>query len=140
MNDLDLKTNPQRPEKLVIGEIEQGVGHVHWRVSNRARVWRPPTDVYVTETAVKVRVEIAGMSTSEFTIALNDQHLSIRGERTEPSEKRAYHQMEVNFGEFATEVEIHWEIDAEAVEAEYNDGFLQITLPLAKPHKVEVGK
>jgi HSP20 family protein len=80
------------------------------------------------------------MRESEFSISLEDRVLSIQGIRPDQPERRAYHQMEIRFGEFNTEVDLHWAVDSQAVEAEYKDGILMLVLPKAKSHQIKVGK
>ena len=109
-----------------------------WRIISRPHAWRPPTDAYETEDAIIIRVEIAGMRESDFTISLVERNLTIRGSRQDTSERRAYHQMEIPFGEFTTEVELPFPIVTEQVEATYRDGFLRIVLPKAQPRHVKV--
>jgi HSP20 family protein len=109
-----------------------------WRIISRPHAWRPPTDVYEIDEAMIVRVEVAGMREADFTISLVERNLTIRGIRQDISEKRAYHQMEIAFGEFITEVELAYPVLSEKVEAIYKDGFLRITLPIEKPKKVKV--
>jgi HSP20 family protein len=109
-----------------------------WRITSRPHVWRPPTDMYEIEGAIIIRVEVAGMRESDFTISLLGRTLTIRGIRQDTSERRAYHQMEVAFGEFTTEVELPIPINMEKVEATYRDGFLRIVLPNAHPTHVKV--
>ena len=140
MVEVALKSDSQGEKKFVVNEIQQGVGHVHWRIASRSHIWRPSTDVYVTKNEVVVRVEIAGMRDDQFSISLDDRHLSIRGNRPDAPVQRAYHQMEIQFGEFATEVELHWAIDVEKVEAQYRDGFLEVILPIQQPHKIDIGE
>ena len=111
---------------------------VHWRIAMRPHLWRPPTDMYETEDTIIIRVEIAGMREQDFNVALEDRTLTIRGARYDTSERRAYHQMEIPFGEFSTEVELPAPILAEGVEAVYRDGFLQITLPKVRPQQIRV--
>ncbi len=111
---------------------------IHWRISASPLAWRPPTDVYITEDAIIVRVEIAGMSDGEFVITLDGRILTVRGTRPDTPERRAYHQMEIRFGEFRTDVELHWPVDPDGIEAEYSDGFLSLTLPRAKPRNIEI--
>lgn len=109
-----------------------------WRMLSRPHAWRPPTDVYESEDAIIIRVEVAGMRESDFTISLVDRNLTIRGVRQDTSERRAYHQMEIAFGEFHTEVELPYLVIADQVEATYKDGFLLITLPIAQPKHIKV--
>ena len=140
MISIELKSNPKNPMWLLPDENYKTVGHFHYRTSARSPKWRPPTDVYENEEAIIVRVEIAGMSESEFSISLNDRTLTIQGVRPDQSERRAYHQMEINFGEFKTEVLLHWPVDSQDVQAEYKDGILRLVLPKTKPHQVKIGK
>jgi HSP20 family protein len=109
-----------------------------WRIISRPHAWRPPTDVYETEETLVIRVEVAGMREADFTISLAGRTLTIRGIRQDTSERRAYHQMEIAFGEFTTEVELPYNIISEKVEATYRDGFLRITLPIAQPKHIKV--
>jgi HSP20 family protein len=109
-----------------------------WRITSRPHAWRPPTDVFEIEGAIIVRVEVAGMRESDFTISLVERNLTIRGIRQDTAERRAYHQMEIAFGEFTSEVELSLPVMTEKVEATYRDGFLRITLPLAQPKHVKV--
>lgn len=109
-----------------------------WRIISRPHAWRPPTDVYETDSAIIIRVEVAGMRESDFTISLVERNLTIRGSRQDTTERRAYHQMEIAFGEFNTEVELPYAIISDKVEAVYRDGFLRITLPIAQPKHIKV--
>ena len=109
-----------------------------WRIISRPHAWRPPTDVYEAEGELIVRVEVAGMREADFTISLVERTLTIRGTRQDTSERRAYHQMEIAFGEFTSEVELAFPVVVEKVEATYRDGFLRIKLPIAQPKHVKV--
>lgn len=109
-------------------EIERLSGD-GWMTCRRVCVWRPPTDVYEDKDGLVVRVEVAGMRTDDFSISLEGRTLVIAGARTDPAPKRMYHQMEIRFGEFRAEVYLPWPMDAEDVEARYEDGFLEVRLP-----------
>ena len=104
----------------------------------RSHVWRPPTDVYETEIVIVVRVEIAGMKEEDFTVSLSERFLVIRGLRPDMSERRAFHQMEIFFGEFMSEVELPCPVVAESAEAEYSMGFLKIVLPKQNPRRIYI--
>ncbi|GAB4492946.1 MAG: hypothetical protein OHK0031_15990 [Anaerolineales bacterium] len=95
------------------------------------RAWSPPSDLYETEDAYVVRVEVAGMRQQDFSVSLQNGLLAIRGVRPDTPERRAYHQMEIRFGEFSLAVALPGPVNAEAVIAEYHDGFLTILLPKA---------
>ena len=138
MVEIEMKPDTQRSKWLAPSDAESNANHFHWQVSSRHHAWRPPTDVYVTDEAVIVRVEIAGMRDGEFSISLEDHTLMIRGSRPDLPERRAYHQMEIRFGEFRTDVGLHWPVDSDKIDAEYKDGFLRVILPIAQPKNVEI--
>lgn len=98
----------------------------------------PPTDVYECDEEVVVRVEVAGMKESDFNVSLTDRLLVVSGVREDPSPKVAYHQMEVRYGEFRTEVFLHWPVDQEHITATYTEGFLHVTLPKMTARRVRV--
>src|SRR5258706_8146330 len=75
---------------------------ISWQVRAQSHVWSPPTDLYETEAAYVVRVEIAGMRRRDFSITLENNFLSISATRPDIPQRRAYHQMEVRFREFST--------------------------------------
>ena len=109
------------------------------RWGNNPTIWRPPTDVFETEEALIVRVEIAGMRTEDFYLQLDGQTLVISGMRRDPDIGSAYHRLEIPFGQFQVAVILPVAIDEERVEAEYRDGFLRITLPKRGTHTVSIG-
>jgi len=113
---------------------------MRWRLVNRPRMWRPPTDFYETEEAYVVRVEAAGMKESDFTLSLHERQLFITGMRSDQPERRAYHQMEIPFGEFAIEIELPGPVTTDQVSAFYRDGFLKVHLPKSKKITVQVSE
>jgi len=113
-------------------------GSTKWRNGMRSHVWRPATDVYETEDAIIVRVEIAGMREEDFEISLIGRMLTIRGSRPDIQEKRAYHQMEIFFGDFSTEVELPVPVLSDQVEAEYQQGFLRLVFMKDIPRRIPV--
>ena len=106
---------------------------IGWQVNAHSYSWSPPTDAYETEGSFVVRVEVAGLHPSDFSVSVEKNYLVISGVRTEVPERRAYHQMEIRFGEFSTAVEIPAGVDVSKVEAEYDDGFLVVIMPRLKP-------
>jgi len=109
-----------------------------WVNSGQQGVWRPPTDVYETDDSVVVKVEIAGMERDDFLVSLEGRRLTINGFRRDPAEKRAYQRMEVLYGQFEAEVHLVRAVDEGRIEAVYENGFLIVRMPAAKPHQVPV--
>lgn len=128
--------DPQKP-----GDLEPYEGQpFNWRILMRSPAWRPPTDVYETEETMVVRVEIAGMREEDFIIELNGRELMVRGNRQDPAGRRAFHQMEIRFGEFALAIELPYHINTGEVQAVYQNGFLVISLPKMKPRQIHISE
>jgi HSP20 family molecular chaperone IbpA len=100
-------------------------------IAQNQEVWRPPADVYETDAAFVVRVELAGMRDAEIAITLDERSLRIEGYRAEQRDERplCYHQIGVNYGAFEVEVFLTRQFDYENVAARYDDGFLFVELP-----------
>lgn len=139
MVEIRMKLDPTRPgcyfpdEDQVLLQTRSRsrfIDHLH--------LWRPPTDVFETEKSLVIRVEIAGMHEEDFSLSLTERSLVIRGLRPDISERRAYHQIEIPFGEFETEVNLPCQVVANQVTAEYLLGFLRVELPRKLPHRITV--
>ncbi len=125
--------------EVEVGEFfEEAVSPVRWVSARQRRAWRPPTDVYETDSHIVVKVEIAGMKPEDFEIFLSNRVLTIAGIRRDTSEKITYQQMEILYGHFETRVYIPAPIDGDNIEASYEDGFLKVMLPKIKARKLEV--
>lgn len=111
---------------------------IGWQVRMQAHVWSPPTDIFENEQNYIVRVEVAGMRQQDFKVVLENNFLTVSGTRPDTPERRAYHQMEVRFGEFSTTVAIPGPVNVEKSTAEYDDGFLVVTLPKSAPGKIDI--
>lgn len=110
-----------------------------WVVMHQSNIWRPPTDVFELEDRLVVLVEIAGMRDGEFNVVLQDRRLMISGVRRRVVRERiAYHQMEVRYGEFRTEVSLPWPVDRDSVAATYREGFLRVELPHARNQQIHI--
>src|SRR3990172_9477395 len=82
--------------------------------------------------------EIAGMRGADISVVFEKQLLKIQGQRSEAASRKAYHQIEIAYGEFETHVRFPSPVEVAQVEATYMDGFLRVRLPKARPHRVEI--
>lgn len=139
MVEVSLKSDPKRNiwySSDEAHEFFQAANQRHKVI--RSHIWRPPTDVYENEDIVTVRVEIAGMQEEDFSISLTGRFLTIKGVRSDLNERRAFHQMEIFFGEFLSEVELPSPVLAEEAKADYKMGFLQIVFPKKHPQRIQI--
>jgi HSP20 family protein len=114
-------------------EVRHAVG---WQVTTG--MWSPPTDVCETDQEYIVSVEVAGMRERDFEVVLENGILSVTGHRPDVSERRAYHQMEIHFGEFSTAAGVPGPVDVDRSVAEYTDGFLIVRMPKAKTTEIKI--
>jgi HSP20 family protein len=115
-----------------------GMHAIGWQVGIHSYAWSPPTDVYETDASFVIRLELAGMRQSDFSIDVEDNFLIISGVRSESPEKRLYHQMEIRFGEFSTAIEIPAGADVSKADADYEDGFLTVVIPKIRPAIINI--
>jgi HSP20 family molecular chaperone IbpA len=135
----DENSPPSKRSKSVGVETSMEEIVRHWVIVHHTAVWHPPTDVYELDERLIVVVEVAGMRDGDFNVTLQGQHLTISGVRQRVAVADcAYHQLEIRFGEFRTEVSLPWPVAREGVTATYQDGFLRVELPRAPKQKVQI--
>ncbi|MDO8491874.1 MAG: Hsp20/alpha crystallin family protein [Dehalococcoidia bacterium] len=92
--------------------------------------WQPAADVYETEAAIVVVIELAGVKETDVQVLLSRNSLIIRGERTGSSKgRRSYHQMEICSGPFERALQLPANVNAETARASFGNGLLEIVLP-----------
>ncbi|MEJ7653816.1 MAG: Hsp20/alpha crystallin family protein [Chloroflexia bacterium] len=76
--------------------------------------WRPPVDVFQTDTAMTVLVELAGMDEEDIEVVLFNDVVVITGERKPPiggDEDLTYHEAGVRYGRFRADVFLPASVD-----------------------------
>ena len=102
-------------------------------------VWHPPTDVYETDDSYTVCVEIAGMSREALRVAIEGDELTVCGHRGNAvAGYNAVHRLEMHYGEFETMVLVPGPVQEDAIEADYRNGILHVTLPKMSPRRIVV--
>ena len=93
--------------------------------------WTPACDIFETEQQVVLRFELPGVKTEDVKVILENQVLTLRGERKfeEESNRENYRRIERHYGEFMRRFNIPMFIDATKINAEFKYGVLTVTLP-----------
>lgn len=116
-------------------------GATQFVVVQRRPLWQPPTDVIEFEDHIMVVIELAGMRPEAIHVSVMNQRLVVSGERM-PAEmvrgRAAYHQLEVRYGLFRSEVLLPWAVDEENIHASYLDGLLTIDMPRPRDRRAKV--
>jgi HSP20 family protein len=108
-----------------------------------ARVWSPAVDVYEDADAIVIKTDLPGVDQNEIDIEMNNDTLTIRGERKFDDEERRdkYVRVERQYGAFQRTFTIGVAVEPDKIRAVYRNGTLELTLPKAeitKPRKVQV--
>jgi HSP20 family protein len=83
-----------------------------------------------------VKADLSGIDITDVALEIRGRQLLIAGERR-PAEAagRLYQQIEIEHGPFRRLVELGAEVVAEAARASYEDGMLEVEIPLARPEQ-----
>lgn len=93
--------------------------------------WSPRLDLSETKDVLVVRAEIPGIEAKDVQISLQDQVLTIKGEKKQEKEEKDEHhyRMERSHGVFARSLRLPVLVEREKVTAKFKNGVLTITLP-----------
>jgi HSP20 family protein len=109
----------------VFGRARQGQG---------GRVWAPALDISERKDAYVVTVEVPGVNSDDLDITLEDGLLTIQGEQQ-------FHRVERRYGSFRRSITLPSQVQADAIEASFENGVLEVVVPKAeeaKPKKITV--
>lgn len=134
----DLVLNFERMWREIDEFFGEGEG---WSPGNRQQQgFMPRVDVYYcgeeqeggpVQAKAVVKAELAGINIDTVTLEITGRKLVITGNRPiQETEGRAYQQLEIEAGPFRRVIDLSAEVDADAAKATYEDGILQIVLPL----------
>lgn len=93
--------------------------------------WAPRVETFVKDDALHVRTDLPGVDPKAVDISIEDDVLSIRGERKAEHEEASYR--EVSYGRFERRVRVPDGVEANKIAATYRNGVLEVTVPLPKP-------
>lgn len=99
--------------------------------------WVPSIDLSETKDSYIVKAEIPGMEAKDIDITLQDDLLTIRGEKKQEKEEKDenYHFVERSYGSFTRSIRLPQEVKGDKIKASYKDGVLKITLPKSEEAK-----
>jgi HSP20 family protein len=108
-----------------------------WDEFESAGEWAPKVDVSETKDALIVKAEIPGVEQKDINVSLQDQVLTIKGEKHLEKEEKdeKYHRVERTWGAFTRALRMPAAIAGDKVTAAFKDGTLTITLPKAPEAK-----
>jgi HSP20 family protein len=105
--------------------------------------WTPAIEVFEKEDRFLVKAELPGIKAEDINISAVGDTLTLRGERKAESEVKEedYYCCERSYGSFFRSIALPSHVDAEKIEASYENGVLEISLPKildVKPKKISI--
>lgn len=105
--------------------------------------WVPPVDIFEDGENLVLQAEIPGVRKDEVDIRIENNVLTLSGERKQEREVKdeEVHRVERAYGRFSRSFTLPVGIDADKIRAELRDGLLTLTLPKAeeaKPKRIKV--
>ena len=129
--------SPMLAHALGLHGQQQGSGRA------TAAAWAPALDISERKDAYLVTVELPGVEADDLQITLEDGLLTIQGERhfAHDSSEQQFHRVERRYGAFRRAITLPAQVEAEQIEASFDDGVLQIVVPKmeeATPKRIQV--
>jgi len=105
--------------------------------------WAPSVDIYENKDSIIIDAELPGMDQKDISVTVNDNVLTIKGERKQEKEVKEenYHRVERSYGSFTRSFNLPVGVKADAIKANYKDGVLKVMLPKAeeaKPKQISI--
>ena len=111
------------------------------RFNSRGK-WSPDTDVYEIHDGLIIIMDIAGVEKEEISISVEKKILSISGTRRAPDipDRKNIYRLEIDVGQFEKRFRVPDYIDAENIEARYENGFLYLKLPRMQSRTIDISE
>lgn len=105
--------------------------------------WLPACDVFEDKDAVKIVAEIPGVDPEDVKISLENNLLTIRGEKKQQAEEKTerVHRYERSYGAFERTFSLPTTVDPDRIAAAYEQGILTVSIPKAeraRPREIPV--
>jgi HSP20 family protein len=108
-----------------------------------ARRWVPAMDLVETDDHFVLRADLPGLSSGDVELSLEDNVLTISGERKAEHEERreGYYRVERATGSFSRSLTLPEGVDGDAIAATFEHGVLEVRIPKPeqrKPRKLQI--
>jgi HSP20 family protein len=105
--------------------------------------WDPAVDIFDKGNELLLQLEVPGMKKEDIQIRLENNVLTVQGERKRESEIKHEHyfRAERSYGAFSRSFTLPGTVNVDKIQAQYMDGVLTVTVPKAKeaqPRQIEV--
>ena len=137
--------NPWRDLDTLTNRLSQAFNE-DFPVPSNGGTWAPAVNVEEKADELVLTAELPGMSQQDIELEVENNILSLRGEkveeRREGDESRRYHLWERRYGSFQRSFTLPRTVDAESIQAEFENGVLTVRMPKAaeaKSRRIQIG-
>jgi HSP20 family protein len=105
--------------------------------------WSPSVDIYENKDQIVLEAELPGMKQEEFDLSIENNILTLRGERQFEKKEEAdnYHRVERAYGSFTRSFTLPNTVSGEDATADYRNGVLRVVIPKreeVKARRIEI--
>jgi HSP20 family protein len=131
-------TNLQEQINRVFGDLVGRTGE-----ESNLTPWAPAVDIFETENELVVKADLPDVNPQDLDIRVENNVLTIRGERKFENEVNEdnYLRIERSYGSFSRSFSLASSVNADAINADYQNGVLTLSIPKreeAKPKQIKV--
>ena len=125
--------------------LDETLGSFPWGDENGAitSAWLPPVDILEDPDGLRLVAELPGVRPEDVKLSIENRVLTVRGEKRQEAEEKTerVHRYERSYGAFERTFALPTTVDAERIEARFDNGLLTVRLPkaeTAKPREIAV--
>ena len=136
----DLKTLQDEVNRLFSTNFSRGFGD-----EGIARgAWTPNVDIFENKDEIVLEAELPGMNREDFELTIENNVLTLRGERRFEKRDEAdnYHRVERAYGSFTRSFTLPQTVSGDGATAEYKNGVLRVVLKKreeVKARRIQIG-
>ena len=104
----------------------------------KSEEWNPELDLYETDDVFILEVDLPGVKEKEFTVAVEDGNLVLRGHRVyeQVTDQWSSHRHKRREGQFVRRIHLPTIVAHDEIHAVFNEGVLRMTLPKSTRERI----
>lgn len=135
----ELRSLQDEMTRLFTGTMPSGLN----REEMTRGAWAPSVDIFEDKDRLYLEAELPGMSRDDFDISVENNVITLKGERKFENKTSGdnYHRVERSYGAFTRSFTLPQTVTADGATADFENGILRVSLPKreeTKARKIEI--